>query len=436
MLPVYVPYVWIQPETRAALEEHAAGHEVTFVYVGGSDSAMWEMYDRLWREERQRGFVVVEHDIVIHGDVLPQFERCSERWCTFAYPYAFGNANPYHGTGCVRWSANLIATVPLLWKNVAQRSAENHPQKHWCPDEAHRILTADLNWVPAGDLRVGDALVGFDGSSENGQRRRYRRYRQSVIEAIAPASVDVVRVVVEGVDDLYLTADHRLLASSSRVGGGRQRGGVSGPAYHWRWADAGDLSAGVWLAQYVEPWSKLKSWEAGYLAGLFDGEGTCLVSGCQLSFAQVPGPVLELGQRCLRQLGYRVGVRENANGRQGWGRGVKRVSVLGSTADRLRFFGSIRPERLLQKLEIDKLGVLEVWQRRKVLAVEPVGKRTVSQIQTSSGTYLTEGFASHNCSLDGFSQLVLRGYVQYPHQHEPPVGHVDPGNSHGCLGQL
>ena len=39
------------------------------------------------------------------------------------------------------------------------------------------VLTRDLKWVPAGDLSIGDKIMGFDEFPLNGKRRRWREDR-------------------------------------------------------------------------------------------------------------------------------------------------------------------------------------------------------------------------------------------------------------------
>src|SRR5881394_2330198 len=49
-----------------------------------------------------------------------------------------------------------------------------------------RVLTADLRWVPAGEVRPGDHLLGFDEHRK--EPRGGRDYRRSVVE-----SAEIVR---------------------------------------------------------------------------------------------------------------------------------------------------------------------------------------------------------------------------------------------------
>ena len=125
---VILPYTEVNEETRAAVAGNTDPRYVEMVKLERTES-YWELWDRLWRGARD--FIIVEHDIVIHEEVLPQFRACREPWCTFGYPYAFGPA-PYHGTGCVRFRAEMMEAVPDLIEAVGRRSGTHHPPRHWC----------------------------------------------------------------------------------------------------------------------------------------------------------------------------------------------------------------------------------------------------------------------------------------------------------------
>lgn len=127
---IIVPYTDLQPETVEAVRANSHGHAIHYVDVSGGDSEMWETWQWVWR--RPEDTLLVEHDIAIHNDVIWQVEACDEPWCTFAYPYNFGNSDPYHGTGCVRFRRELMERVPDLWDRVGLREGPHHPPKHWC----------------------------------------------------------------------------------------------------------------------------------------------------------------------------------------------------------------------------------------------------------------------------------------------------------------
>ena len=83
------------------------------VDVSASDDSYWSALGEWWA--RGEDFAIVEHDVVIHSDVVEQFDSCPEPWCVFGYtPICHEKcleawANMF---GCTRYRSELIAAVP------------------------------------------------------------------------------------------------------------------------------------------------------------------------------------------------------------------------------------------------------------------------------------------------------------------------------------
>lgn len=129
------------------------------------------------------------------------------------------------------------------------------------------------------------------------------------------------------------------------------------------------------------------AWKAGFLAGIFDTDGS--YSGANLRFHQAKdNGVLDQVSRYARAVGFAT-KRENHMGCPG-------ERVLGGTEDKIRFLSTIAPA-LTRK-------TTDVYGRRfpakttaKVEGVQRVGKRDLVDIQTTSGTFIAAGIATHNC---------------------------------------
>lgn len=137
---VVVPFVpgLIRDETFRHLCEYAPRFEL--VNVAASDYAYWQLYRELWASGDD--FLVVEHDIAIHGAVIPALNECAGEWCAYSYPYAI--AGTYHGAGCVRYRASLTVRFPDLINQAGRMSNTTHPPRHWCSLDAFRAhLLAD-----------------------------------------------------------------------------------------------------------------------------------------------------------------------------------------------------------------------------------------------------------------------------------------------------
>lgn len=115
---VVCPYVEpkLHPLTLAALQKYAP--DADLVDLGLAWDAYYLFLAQLWDEGE--GFLIVEEDIELHEDVLPQLEACSQPWCVFPFPGA-GGALLYGSLGCTRFSTELIAAVPDLMSKLPVR---------------------------------------------------------------------------------------------------------------------------------------------------------------------------------------------------------------------------------------------------------------------------------------------------------------------------
>ncbi|WP_236724553.1 DNA adenine methylase [Mycobacterium avium] len=270
-----------------------------------------------------------------------------------------------------------------------------------CVTPATRILTADYMWVRAGDIHVGDQLIGFDehNTADTQPGRRvpitYRRWRQTGVEAVALIRKPCYRLVFDDGTEVTASADHMWLCSGPP---GRSRG--------MRWLRTESLicnrtSQRSWVVKLLDVVERECSWEAGWLAGFYDGEGNILSpgdnnSGWRVSVAQKLGPEADLCQRLLKERGFdvRLHVRQRPSRQP-----LVSLSLSGGKPEVLRFLSLIGPQRLIRDFSTRflKNSSLHGHQPVGLIAKQYVGEKDVMAIQTSSRTYVAEGLASHNC---------------------------------------
>lgn len=263
-----------------------------------------------------------------------------------------------------------------------------------CVATGTKILTADLRWVPAELLREGDALLGVD---EVATREVRRKLRPSVVED-CHLETDECYLVRTTKGDITVSTEHPFLARHPL----KTRRPLSNPGRiaknRWNWLKVEELSAGDEIQFFHEPWES----ESGdsWLAGLLDGEGSLHArgSGLRVALAQNFGTVVEAKIRSEIE-----------------GRGFKdhqfvedkqhKVNSLASHAvngvrNSLRYLGVVRPVRLLdrwlQVLSSDISPTFGHADNAFVLSVEPVGPRQIVSLQTSTRTFIAEGFVCHN----------------------------------------
>jgi hypothetical protein len=272
-----------------------------------------------------------------------------------------------------------------------------------CVVPGTRVLTTDLYWKPAEKLQLGDSLIGF---SEHAGRDSI--YQPSCVLSNSL----IVRPVFEVVTDRgSVTVSGGHLFVNSQYSGKSRR--------IWKRADA--LKPGDLLCFFGKPWETDTSWEAGWLAGFYDGEGSLAASNLKrssglITCAQNPGPTLDYALALLTAKGFDYGMRINKQtGCRCW--------YLRHNQAKARFLGSVRPQRLLLKSTEAWLGN-RTWNNDApnavVQEVKPLGNHEVVAIGTSTKTLLTDGFLSHNSMFD----VVSRDFIQIADNAQVVGGHA------------
>lgn len=250
-------------------------------------------------------------------------------------------------------------------------------RRQYCVAPETRVLTADLRHIPAADVRPGMELLGFD--EERPGRNRQRRFRRSVVQSAQRITRPCYRISLDDGTSITASAEHRWLISTA---GGRT---------YWKATE--DLTPSDRILRLTSTWETASGWHAGYLSAAYDGEGHLYQKNgrAQLGFAQRENVMLGKVQKALADLGFDYRAYTGADG-------CSRVH-LGSKAEILRLLGQVRPERLLEKLDVDALGPVKTGMRHpRVLATEFAGNQEVIAMRTSTGTFIAEGLASHNCN--------------------------------------
>lgn len=283
------------------------------------------------------------------------------------------------------WSAYAFATTMDEIDNWLLNYGSLMVGTEWCVSPRTKILTTNLEWILAENVTDGDEIIGFD---ENPNRNSC--YRRSTVLS----NKMIIRPSVEVITDrgsIIVSAEHQFIQRFKKSAR--------------RWIRADELKAGDSLAYMGEPWEIDKSWESGWLAGFYDGEGTLSRSTGEgrrhanvLSCIQKVSPTLDKALEILRDKGfdYTLHVRPaNGNNRE-----TVRFNLKGPNC-KMRFLGSIRPSRLME-------NSTSVWEGHRtynisapaaiVHEVRNIGDQEVYAIKTSTATLITNGFLSHNCN--------------------------------------
>lgn len=272
----------------------------------------------------------------------------------------------------------------------------------YCVVPETRVLDTNLRWRRAGDLSVGDEIVAFDEHiSADAKMRRavVTANRETVLPCMA---IETDR------GSITASHDHRFVVSRF-VPYRNPATGSRGGAWRSLWVRAEEIRAGDRVRHFVTPWTEEQSYDAGWLAGMFDGEGWLGGSSRKprprdsgqhhryAALAQNPGPVLESVVALLSDRGFRVRPRRQQPDPARPSYNCREIAI-GGRRETLRLLGTIRPQRLLAKSSSIWEGT-RTWSTDSfaaVLSVAHVGPRSVAAVTTSTGTLITEGFLSHN----------------------------------------
>lgn len=137
------------------------------------------------------------------------------------------------------------------------------------------------------------------------------------------------------------------------------------------------------------PTALSEDWSRGFLAGIFDAEGS--YSGGALRIANTDQAILGFTARCLERLGHSSILETPARTS-----GVKYIRVRGGLPAALRFLQTV-DSAIVRKRNIEGQAV-KSQVNLQVLSVEPLGaKMPMYDIMTETGDFIANGVVSHNC---------------------------------------
>jgi len=131
-------------------------------------------------------------------------------------------------------------------------------------------------------------------------------------------------------------------------------------------------------------------WRKGFLAGIFDAEGS--YGGYRvLRITNTDPELVDRTHRYLRGLGFDVAV-EGPNGQSA----LMSVRIRGGICEHLRFFHTVDPA-ISRKRSIED-AMIKSNAKLRVVAIEPLGlDMPLYDITTRSGDFISNGVISHNC---------------------------------------
>ncbi len=249
-----------------------------------------------------------------------------------------------------------------------------------------KILTADLRWIPAGEIKVGDKIIGFDENSRVTDGH-YREWQCAVITQVAELKKPCYAVTFADGTTIVASEKHGWLTASHRwITTGKFRSKKTHDGHTTK------------IIKTMNVWDIDRSKDAGYLAGAFDAEGHISQKPHRnyggktmaIGFGQNPNAMSNQVEESLKRKKFNFGKCKHGN--------LYNYVIHGGRSELLRFLGQIRPPRLLENFKPGELGVIKGNGNHcvEVVKCEFIGEQTVIGLNTTTKTFVAEGFLNHN----------------------------------------
>jgi DNA repair photolyase len=131
-----------------------------------------------------------------------------------------------------------------------------------------------------------------------------------------------------------------------------------------------------------------EDWSRGFLAGVFDAEGSCCEGIFRIS--NTDPEIIDRIARALTQFGFRFVVEQVRHSER-----LKVIRLLGGLCEQLRFFHTTDPA-ITRKRSIQERA-LKTSAQLRVAEIEPLGEMELYDITTGTGDFIANGVVSHNC---------------------------------------
>jgi DNA repair photolyase len=151
---------------------------------------------------------------------------------------------------------------------------------------------------------------------------------------------------------------------------------------------------GVTTIRQLIAWPRAASteWCKGFLAGIFDAEGSCHRNGA-LRISNTDQYIVDQTASCMRRLGFAFVVETVDKNRI---KPVMNVRLLGGLKEHVRFFHTVDPA-ITRKRSIEGSAVKNSASMQ-VVSIEPLGvDLPLYDVTTGTGDFISNGTIAHNC---------------------------------------
>ena len=291
---------------------------------------------------------------------------------------------------------------PVFWTSdqLAEKRRDMGPYVFACFAGGTKVLMGDWTQKSIEKIVVGEKVVGYDLGTGRGYKTRL--VKTNVI-AINSRLADVCEFTFESGRKIVCTPDHKFYTGRSN---GRDVGGNDTHlAYVKLGLDKVSLKSAISVYDPEHINAKYDDRIAGWLAGIFDGEGSVSSGAIHISQSPEHNPdVCAKIEYALSYLGFDYGIHNRAGGqRNGCNHKSGRTYYIrGGRQEKIRFLNLVNPVRgykIIDSLYKQCTKDIGDSMKDKLVSVVKKGECVVYNIQTTTGNYIADGYATKNCQI-------------------------------------
>lgn len=260
-----------------------------------------------------------------------------------------------------------------------------------------KVLTSNFDWKPVRDLRLGDSILTCteEGNDNALGRGRARKWTTATITHHEEAFEEGLRITLSNGDSLVCTKEHPFLVNNHKK-------------LKSKWCRAELLKVGWSIPKYLPSWEREQSFDAGWLSGMMDGEG--YVSSTAVGISQIPGPIFDKICNVLSSLSVSFKTATSFVRYKGGNSPCNNAVLRGGLQSVCEILGRFRPSRLVQNFlkKIVNKVTTSCMESPRIVTIRPVGIVPIVRLSTSTGTYMTEGYFSHNSIFGAFPEKIAQ----------------------------